>query len=61
MQKAKYYTRNKRNSFIPTKTVGVRAEVEFWDKVAVVAKEEGLARNGFIIKVVTEYMNERGS
>lgn len=57
----KYYTRNKRNSFVPTKTIGVRAEVEFWDKVSGIAKSEGLARNGFIIKVLTEYIDERGA
>lgn len=57
---SKYYTRNKRNSFIPTKTLGIRAEVSFWDRVTEAAKSEGLARNGFIIKVLTEYMNERG-
>lgn len=58
---SKNYKRNKRNSFVPTKTLGVRAEVSFWDRVTEVAKSEGLARNGFIIKILTEYMDGRGS
>ena len=57
----KNYKRNKRNSFVPTKTVCIRAEVEFLERLTEVAKSEGLARNGFIIKILTEYMDGRGS
>lgn len=58
---SKYYKRNKRNSFVPTKTLGVRAEHDFWDRVTEFAKSQGMARNGFIIKVLTEYMDGNGS
>ena len=54
------YRRNARNSFVPTKTIAVRADVNFWARLENAAKECGLSRNGLIVKILTEYMDGRG-
>jgi predicted DNA-binding ribbon-helix-helix protein len=47
--------RNKRNSFIETKVVGLRAELSFWEMCEKKAKSENTTRNNLIISVVSEY------
>ena len=47
--------RNKRNSFIPTKVVGVRAENSFWELCASTAERENTTRNDLIVSVVRDY------
>jgi predicted DNA-binding ribbon-helix-helix protein len=47
--------RRKRNSFIPTKVRGVRAEYEFWELLNAVTELENTTGNELIIRVVTNY------
>lgn len=47
--------RNRRNSFVPTKVIGIRAEVEFWEKIKEQAKKENIKRNELVVRVLTEY------
>ena len=61
MSKRKNYMRNKPNSFVPTRVVGIRAEELFWESVEEVARREGISRNGLIIKVMSDYIMNDGS
>jgi predicted DNA-binding ribbon-helix-helix protein len=54
--KRKNYMRNKRNTNVPTRVVGVRADEFFWDSVEEVAHREGVSRNGLIIRVLADYI-----
>ena len=53
--KVKKRERNKRNSFIATKIVGVRAEIADWEKWEMVANSEGMSRNSLIVQVMNSY------
>ena len=57
MGKVKYYVRNKPRTFVATRIVGVRAEEALWHEIDSVAEREGIARNGLIVKILTEYIN----
>lgn len=46
---------NKRNSFIPTKVRGVRAELSWWEMCENVAEVENTTVNEMIVRVVAEY------
>lgn len=61
MSKGKNYVRNKPNTFVPTRVVGIRAEEMFWDSVEEVAYRQGISRNGLIIKVMSDYVMQNGS
>lgn len=61
MSKGKNYVRNKPNTFVPTRVVGIRAEEMFWDSVEEVACREGISRNGLIIKVMSDYVMQHGN
>lgn len=51
---------NKRNSFIPTKVRGVRAEVSFWETCDYVASDiDGTNTNEMIVRVVAEYCEKK--
>ena len=56
MSKGKNYVRNKPNTFVPTRVVGIRAEEIFWESVEEVAYRKGISRNGLIIKVMSDYI-----
>lgn len=47
--------RNKRNSFVETKVVGVRADLSFWDMCDNKAKSENTTRNNLIVSVMCDY------
>ena len=51
--------RNKRNSFIPSKVIGVRAECELWDRCDKVAIILNTTRNDVIVKAVIEYIKDK--
>jgi predicted DNA-binding ribbon-helix-helix protein len=51
--------RNKRNSFVPTKVIGVRAECAFWDLCDETARAENTTRNGLVIKAVSDYIENK--
>jgi predicted DNA-binding ribbon-helix-helix protein len=61
MSKGKNLVRNKPNSFVPTRVIGIRAEQFFWESVEEVAMRQNLSRNGLIIKVMSEYIMNYGS
>lgn len=50
---------NKRNSFIPTKVRGVRAEVSWWEMCENVAEIEDTKVNELIVRVVAEYCENK--
>lgn len=56
-----YYKQSRRNSFTPTRVVGVRGTDFFWDSVEEVAERQSMSRNGFIIKVLSEYIMQYGN
>jgi predicted DNA-binding ribbon-helix-helix protein len=60
MKRRKNFVRNKPNTFVPSRVVGVRAEETFWDGVDAVAEKQGISRNGLIIKVMNEYIKNYG-
>jgi hypothetical protein len=47
--------RNKRNSFVPTKVIGVRAECVLWDKIDKTAGALGTTRNDLVVSAVNWY------
>lgn len=47
--------RNKRNSFVETKVIGLRAELSFWEMCERKAISENTTRNNLIISVMSEY------
>lgn len=60
MAKKKYKTPNKRNSFIPTKVRGVRAEVSWWEVCDYVATSvDNSNTNEMIVRVVAEYCDNK--
>lgn len=54
--------RNARGSFVPTKVMGVRAELDFWERAERVATAQGRTRNALIVEATEEYCDkvERG-
>lgn len=50
---------NKRNSFIPTKVCGVRAELSWWEMCKDVAKKHGISTNELVVKSVKEYCENK--
>ena len=54
-------TRNKRNSFISTKVVGVRADLQFWDMCDKQAKKENVTRNNLIVSVMLDYCSRENN
>ena len=60
MSKGRNYVRNKPNTFVPTRVVGIRGEAFFWDSVEEIAMRQGISRNGLIIKVMSEYIMNYG-
>lgn len=50
---------NARNSFIPTKVRGVRAELFWWDMCESAAKLENTNTNELIVRVVAEYCQNK--
>ena len=55
MEKCFKKPRNKRNSCVETKVIGVRAELSFWEMCDKKAKSENTTRNNLIISVMSEY------
>ena len=51
--------RNKRNSFVPTKVIGIRAECLFWELCDKVAYEEHTTRNDLVIRAVSQYIENK--
>lgn len=52
--------RNKRNSFVPTKVIGIRAECLFWEMCDKVAYEENTTRNDLVVRAVSQYIEKKG-
>lgn len=53
--------RNKRNTFEPAKTKGVRLTVLLWDRIKTQAEREELNTNALITRTMDDYCTEKES
>ena len=51
--------RQRRNSFVPSASYGIRAENSFWENCNKVAKIEKISRNQLIVRVVAKYCTRK--